>query len=494
MKKLFILLLVLAGIVGFTTACSDDNGSDTRWKQIPSEEISGADLSLTLNGAASALGSAQIAASSAAEGVLTLRNVVAGYAEVAVPVALSKQQDGSYNYSGKVSLGAPSVTRSEQTVAIFEVSAQGNVSLEGKVSSAVVTSLTKAGQGDLSGTWPMSKDFYTFDENGFPENMLPTTPFRLTWSALDAKQPNGGNLAIIGTTALSHILSEVLSNVTLGADGNLTASYYPELITSKVRNSETGEWMNMSDYMEEMGATEMFDEMTYWFMLKILNGYTIDPYDRQWLSSPKNLVTWYVSGDNFYIIPNLAQILAQVASDQGGSFDPQEILAAVQGFREMDDETLKQTIVLLGNGLLNMDLSGIDVALVRNIFDWLETGVPLKYSVENGALKLYVDKEMAKPYMDLILTFMPLLDEKFQEIAAADETGMMGMVFLLLGFEKFTDLQTIWADNTDTFELGLCFKNAASPASLKRTGMNAARQNPVKWTDLGAVKQHLRIK
>lgn len=122
----------------------------------------------------------------------------------------------------------------------------------------------------------------------------------------------------------------------------------------------------------------------------------------------------------------------------------------------MDDETLKQTIVLLGNGLLNMDLSGIDVALVRNIFDWLETGVPLKYSVENGALKLYVDKEWQKPYMDLIMTFMPLLDEKFQEIAAADETGMMGMVFLLLGFEKFTDLQTIWADNTDKFELGLC--------------------------------------
>lgn len=48
--------------------------------------------------------------------------------------------------------------------------------------------------------------------------------------------------------------------------------------------------------------------------------------------------------------------------------------------------------------------------------------------------------------------------------------------------------------NTDKFELGLCFKNAASPASLKRTGMNAARLNPVKWTDLGAVKQHLRIK
>jgi len=490
MKK-SLVLLALVCTASLFTACSNDDAPDPAWKQLPTEEISGANFTLTLNGVPSTFGSAQLATTNGAEGTLVLRNTVNGYPEVRVPVQLYAQSDGTFDFSGRTEVSAPVVSRSEpKPTAIFGIETRGSVTPDGKIAAAVNTKLTEAGMGGLAGKWPLSKDYYELDGSGYPVSPLSTTPVQFVWSAIDPDAPNGAQLAQLGRMLLSHILSEVLSDITLSPDGNLTATYYPEIITSKMRN-DAGEWVNTQEYLEANGGGEMFDQTSYWIFWKLMGCYTIDLYPRQWLTSPKNLMTWYVKGDCIHLIPNLPQILKQASEDSDEPFDPEAILELVRNFRGMDDAALKQTIEALGSAL-GIDLSGLDPTLVRQVLDWLETGVPLKYATENGTLKLYVDKQMAAPFMQVVLTFMPQLDQAFQEMAA--ENPMMGMIFLLLGFDNFTALQTIWAANTQDFELGLLFKTA-SPLQQHRyripSGVSGAE---LAGKDAEAVERMLRTK
>ncbi len=462
MKKLFTLLAFAGALLA--GACSDDDNTPASWKQLPQEPVTGEDLALTINGEVSPVGTVQLSVNDAKSGVLTLTSVVAGYPEVTVPVTLAETTEGVFSFTGSTGVSAPTVTRATDEP-VFNIETSGTITPAGTVSAKVSTALTTAGQGGLVGSWPLSKDDIAYkDPDTWEQIINETSALRLKWVSKDAEAWNGEGISNLVTLFGTHILSEVLNNITLSADGNLTASYYPGLITSKMRNPDTGEWVNTQEYMEENGATEMFDETTYWIFSRI-SIYKPDPYQREWLTSPKNLVTWYVSGGYIYLLPNLPQILKQVTADGNADIDPAAILEMIQNFREMDDASLKQTLSMLGSAL-GIDLSGLDVSLVRTVFGWLEAGIPLKYSHENGVVHLYIDKAMADPFMEFLLTLMPLVDTKFDEMAA--ENQMLGMVKYMLGIEKFTDFQTIWNSNTELFELGLNFKPAATPSAAHK--------------------------
>ena len=279
------------------------------------------------------------------------------------------------------------------------------------------------------------------DEWGFEIAYNDYAPVRIIWTPIDETEKNGQNISALGTLFVSHLLAEVINSITLTDDGNLTASYYPEMITGQ---DAEGNPLDMQTWMmSKLGALETA------------------PVERKWLTSPKNLMHWYAKDGLVYLIPNLPQILMQAAADKGESLDIEAIMVILQQVNEMDDATLGATLAALGQqmGIDPAILQALDVKLIREVLGWMTTGVPLKYTVTaEGAMRLYADKDMVSPFMPILLAFLPQLQAAFDEAVAADETGMLQFVMAMLGLEKFTDLNDVWYKNTDQFAVGLGFQ------------------------------------
>ncbi|MCS2250375.1 DUF4925 domain-containing protein [Bacteroides fragilis] len=252
------------------------------------------------------------------------------------------------------------------------------------------------------------------------------------------KELSGEQLANAGTALVSQLLAEVLNEVTFSADGNITAKYYPGVVTGK----------------DESGKDVDFQT---WLMGKIF-AMDINPFDRDWVASPKNLAQWYVKENKIYIIPNIPQILKQVAQDSNSDIKVDEILKMLQSLQSADDATLMTLVTGFGQQY-GLDLSKADAALVKEVLGWLTTGIPLSYEKTSTGLQLSVNKEMVDPFMPVLLAQLPALQVKWDELVAADESGMMGLAMLLIGVPKFTDFITIWSENTADFGLGLFFVN-----------------------------------
>lgn len=358
--------------------------------------------------------------------VLTLGGIVPGEPVVNIPAVYPQQ--GSFSFETTTAAGTA-------------VKGEGQFENSSLTLSLNVT-LSQAAQGGLTGEWPLSSTIGETDD-WFEVSYSDYAPVRIIWTAIDANATNGGNISNLGTALGSHLMAEVLNGITLTEDGNLTARYYPSIVTGS--DSEDG------------------DAIVQWLMGKI-NSYQTAPADREWLTSPKNLMQWYTKDGMIYLVPNLVQILQQAAADNGDASLAENIdaiMGILQALNDLSDEELQGLLAGFGQQA-GIDLSIIDVQLIRQVASWMTTGVPLKYTLDgNGGLRLYADKDMVSPFMPLLLSFLPQLQAKFDEmIAAADEqTAMMlKMAMMLLGLEKFTDLDTVWNENTADFAVGLGFQ------------------------------------
>lgn len=420
MKKSFALL-ALAATMTFA-ACSDsDSDESTAWKALPTTPIFGENAVLTVNGGSTS-GSVQLTAASATQGTLLLTNVLPGYAEISMDVTLSERTDGTFDITGEKGLTtAPSmISRADAEPVIFNISVSGNVTPEGKAVVNLTSALSAEAQGGLAGTWDLLGEAKVKEDGS-----LTTAPLWITWSAIDPTQANAEQLASTLRTFGSPLLYQVLHSVTLTTDGNITAKY----------------WSGDVDLMTAVFYGLVSDENT--MTATFVNLHENEP----WLESPKNLAFWYVKGENLYVVPNIAAILAQVGEDSGSDAsgnlsDPTGILAALGEY-------------------------GIEVdALLPLVTQWMETGIPLKYVNSNGKLKLYADKEMCRPVIEALLPALPKLDEMIAKLIADNPDDqmiqMLPMLSYILGIENFAALEPIWNNNTDEFEISLNFTGSAS--------------------------------
>lgn len=413
MKKLFTLL-ALAATMTFA-ACSDSD-EEAAWKQLPTEPISGENATLTVNGGSTS-GSVQLTATSATQGTLLLTNVLPGYAEISMDVTLSERTDGIFDITGEKGLTTPPsmIARAAEPV-IFNISVSGNVTPEGKASVNLTSALSTEAQGGLAGTWDLLGEVKLKEEDG----SLTTAPLWVTWSAIDPTQANAEQFALALRTFGSPLLYQVLHSVTLSADGNITAKY----------------WSGDVDLMTAIFSGMVTDQNT--MTTTFVNLHENEP----WLASPKNLAFWYVKGDNLYVVPNIAAILAQVGEDSGS--DVSGSLGDLTGI-----------LAALGEYDIKID------ALLPLVTQWMETGIPLKYANSNGALKLYVDKEMCRPVIEALLPALPKLDEMIAKLIAENPDDqmiqMLPMLVGMLGIQNFAALEPIWNNNTDEFEIALNF-------------------------------------
>ena len=358
--------------------------------------------------------------------VLTLAGVVPGEPALSVPGVYP--QKGAFTFETATATGT---------------TVKGNGQFQnGALSLDVTVKLGTEAQGGLTGEWPLAT--VLGEEVGWVDvNYSDFAPVRIVWTAIDEEKTNGGNISILGTQFGSHLMAEVLNGITLTDDGNLTARYYPDIVTGT--DSEDNE------------------APLQWLMGK-LSSYQTAPTAREWLTSPKNLMQWYAKDGMIYIVPNLVQILHQVATDKDDDSLKESIntiMGVLEALNGMSDEELQRLLAALGQQA-GIDLSIINPQLIRQVAGWMTTGVPLKYTLDgNGGLRLYADKGMVSPFMPLLLSFLPQLQAKFDEmVAAADEETAfyLKIAMNLLGLEKFTDLDAVWNENTDEFAVGLGFQ------------------------------------
>lgn len=401
MKNKFLLLLIL-GVTFFVSCCDDD---DKAWKNIPQDEIEIQKVTFEVNGEQATTGTLQMAVKNGSEAVLTLKNVIPGYATIPVNVKLEEQADDSFVFSGEEGLTTPPamlIVRSDAKPVILNVKVEGKISVEGKVSATATTKLSETAQAGLTGSWNLSAT-----------SSGESTPLFFVWSAIDLEKPNFENAAALVNLFGSMILFNVLNQVTFHEDGNITAKY----------------WENFS--MENMFANQD-------------KGQLIASHD-DWSDSPKNLAFWYAKNSMIYIVPSINAIAQQVNGDN----------------EDVDISNSEDIVTLLAK----LKEYNIDVdALLPIVMQWITEGIPVKYVKTGDALKIYIDKEMAAPFITPLLPALDKLQEDMEKIIeAGEDENTIEMIQLVLGvlqIEKLTDIKTIWEENTNEFEISLNFVSA----------------------------------
>lgn len=420
MKKrlLYISTFVLA-VFAFM-ACSDDD-EDNSWTKIPSVEIKGENVVMTVNGQPSN-GSIQLFSSSAESGELKLINVVNGLESVSVDVVLVKKPDNSFDFSGEKTVDG---TKAAISAVTTTVKVKGNITPEGTATSEVITEMA----GGLTGNWIVADTVLVY------EYAVAHSPLYFTWmSPGHYVNGEGSELTSVMITTMVQLvapslLSDVLHQVNFAADGNITAKYY-----------------SGTDYSMD------------WIMGHL--GQVVPSKGKAWINSPSNLANWYMKGDKLYVIPNVGNIIAQIMKDGnnegGSSIDFSAILELVKG---MSGKEIKGLLSKFLPEDFPLDLNQLSDAKVEEIVGWLSTGIPLSYTssevtLENGKeltnLRVYLTKDFLDPLMPMLFPLLPKLDKMMQESAP----DLYPMLTMFTGLESLMDIERVWKD-TNKFELGI---------------------------------------
>lgn len=391
MKKNLTLLFVFLCTIAYFTACSSDDNDG--WKQLFEKGTYTGD-NLVLTYGESALSGKQIVVSTADDQTLNLKleNIIPGDADATIS-GIKVNDLGEFTGTATTNGGS-------------------SVTCTGAVKDGILTialtdvKMSTASLGGLNGTWSLYEKVN--GDDGL-ENIY-NAPFLLKWPAIEKQNKPGTDgeaIAQRGSVLVSHILSEVLNQITFHQDGNITAKYYSKL---------------------------PFDAntATKWIMA---NGFTSDIIvsHEDWIDSPKaNLAFWYTKNNKLYIVPNLNAILSQGSKSEASGSSIADILQKLQA--------------------LGIEL---DAALIGQVTGWLTTGIPLNYEIESeGVLSIYVDKEMVDPFMKIINPMLPLLQDKLDEIAKTQPMISIALPFLF-NINKLTDIEYIWNKNTKDFQLGI---------------------------------------
>lgn len=324
--------------------------------------------------------------------------------------------------------------------------------------------LSTAAQGGIARTWNLSLEPICKDEYGEIPNEH--SAIRMIWSPLtESAEKNGSLIANLVSSAGSHLVADLLSNITLNANGTLTAKY------GDVDKLYIPDFSNIDmDNMETLGP------VINWFFGLLSPEITVT--QPSWTTSPANLAYWYTKDGLFYFVPDIAQIVAQVNANGDSDVSPETVMNVINQIAQMGNENPAGLIAyiqsLLETFIPGVDLSDVDPNTIKTIISWLQTGVPLKYSADGEYLSLYIDKEMADPFMKLIIKFIPLLQGKLDEVAAGNP--MFSMIWMMTGIDSLNDIPEIWNNNTNEFLLSINFSQNAQANAPATTLHRHAKQ------------------
>ena len=421
------VMALLASIFA-TTACQKDNADDT-WRQIPVDQVTveSGKAVITVNDVPETDGTVQFVAENKDDATLTLTGIVPGYAEIQVGVGIQKKSDGTFAFNGTTILSTPpsiaATLRSTEENPCYAVNVEGTVTLEGAINVAVTTQV-QGTSAFLTGTWNLNRqckvDLTLTPVNG---------PVQIKWKASGAAGAAVSSILPTVNMLSCQLVAETLDQVTFDESGNIMAKYYEDL-----------------DLGDDPMAT--IKALVGEIKPDLKGNVTFKAHHNDWTTSPKaNLVFWYAFDNSLYVVPNVSAIAnAENSSDSK---------ADMQGIDISSIEEIIKTLKKYG-----VDADAVNAELAKI----LSRGVELKYSLDGGNLKLYVDKDLCDPMVTALIPALSVLDTLLEQLSQSEDSEdqkivtKIKLIMGILGLEKPSDLGSLWKATME-FEIALNLNN-----------------------------------
>ena len=427
MKTKFMGVLALIASIIATTSCQKDNADDT-WRQIPVDQITveSGKAVITVNDVPETGGTVQFIAENEDDAILTLTGIVPGYSEIQVGVSLQKKSDDTFAFNGTTILSTPpsiaATLRTEENPC-YAVNVEGTITLEGVINVDVTTQV-QGSSAFLIGTWNLTRqckvDLTLTPVNG---------PVHITWKAAGAAGTAVSTILPTVNMLACQLVAETLDQVIFDGSGNIMAKYYEDL-----------------DLGDDPMAT--IKALVGEIKPDLKGNVTFKAHHNDWTISPKaNLAFWYASDNSLFVVPDVSAI--------ANAENPTDSKADMQG---IDDSSIKEIIKTLRK--YGVDVDAVNAELTKI----LSRGVELKYSLDGGNLKVYVDKDLCDPMVTALIPALSVLDTLFGQLSQSNDpedqktVAKIKLIMDILGLEKPSDLGTLWKATTE-FEFALNLNN-----------------------------------
>lgn len=446
-KSVLYFYTLICSMCILTTSCSkDDNGKQTEeggsWEELPNGDIPADNVELNLNGA-STTGTISFKALSAETAQIGLKNVIDGYSDVTVDLAMTEQTDGSYKLNGTKEINTKPITKAANTsAALLTVTVDGTITVDGKVTAKIKAE----GPGLYIGTYTGSNLVLKYGED------------ELTGKTVVFDATDGNNVSLQLNNIIPGDVEATISNIQVKegvftgtveattANIKYTGSLENKVLTLDldVTMKDPGKWIgayDLSKYTLENNkvtssplyfnwepdgryskdAIPIYKALGAMLLPQVLNSVTFEAdgniiasYSKRalqidmntlqyvmfgmypttedvekliptegWIASPKHLAYWYNKDNKLYVKLNIAAIVSQaMGADASGL---QEIISTIL---QSDVATIKG---LLGK-LLKIDVSSISDETFEMLLDWIKNGIPLSVNNSNGCMNVYLDK------------------------------------------------------------------------------------------------------
>ena len=414
MKKLSILFIsFLTVISAFLTSCDEDHYGPAPVDVTAnySNKISNPNpnLVLTYNGDAMNGKSVDFSTVTGETAIITLYDILPGEKAIKITsIPLSGDTEG-YSFSGN-GMGNETlttfryegrVTKGKLTLNISNIQ-MGNADLWANTYKLpeVVNGVKKILVGD---TWGNEYTWQEVDGQVLNASCYFHADVEATESGATTQTWGNGIQNIV-----SYILPQVLQEITLGADGNVTASYSNDPLSGVDIDVIFG-------FLETPLTQEMI---------------TPNIADRKYIPSPKGFATWFQKDGKLILKLNLANIISSIASSSDTYMDVNIINAIIDAVSQMDAMKVKELLTTLNQSLNNETLGflvNVNDTSFNAIFNWLTTGIPMQVTSKEGHTYIYLDKEGFTPIAKLLPDLSPLIVSMLPE-------DMQGLGFIISTF------------------------------------------------------------
>lgn len=463
MKKNLFYLFALVCSMSLFTACSDDDDNDEPgWKKLPQGQIEGSNVEFQLNGGTTT-GTVTFQATSSEAAKVGLQNVIDGYADVTVDVAMTEQADGSFNLAGTKEINAKPVV-STRAAAYLTVTVAGSISTSGKLTLDVTTT----GLGLYIGTYggstlnliyggsAMIGKTVVFDATDGDNatilltDVIPGEP-TVTLTGISMKKDGfSGTATTSGGAQIAYKGSRANKVLTLNLDVTLSdpkewAGTYPltSYALEEIDEAQVIEgglyfdwpagamWDGLDMQIKAIGSMLLPQILKTVTLAKDgnitaeYNGGTVNisqdvimnclkniyPTTEEfnktiptagWIQSPKNLAYWFEKDGKLYVKLDISAIIAQ-AMNGDSNVDLSEIISIVLNGDPSTIKTLLNTILHLDEPEVlqktKVSFSNISDKTITTLVDWVKNGIPMNVKMEEGKAALYLDATTLDPLL-----------------------------------------------------------------------------------------------
>lgn len=193
-------------------------------------------------------------------------------------------------------------------------------------------------------------------------------------------------------SALGCVLPQVIQTISLEKDGNITAKY------------SSGTIQFDQSYLINPQAT------TPETIAQLIAG-------RTWTQSPKNLAYWLEKEGHIYIKLNIAAIISQAMSDN--HLNGNALAGVIQSLLNGEPAVIKEMLKALNMGITNT-LANMSDATFATVLGWINNGIPIETSTENGHTYFYPDRKV----LDILIAEVPALLPELEKLLPAESADM----------------------------------------------------------------------